>query len=153
MVKEILLDLFYFILLFFLSLVVISLLIKFIMDNNLTMGTIFEADDGTADRESTFAEIVRDTYLLAIGLSSNGEIGYGLVIFMVGSLMFIVVLLNLLIAVVGDTFDKVQENRVPQSYIEQCALMLDVEQLLYMFNKDSGKEKYIHMVQYTQQVE
>ena len=29
--------------------------------------------------------------------------------------------------------------------------MLDVEQLLHMFNKNSGKEKYFHMVQYTQQ--
>ena len=113
MVKEVLWDLKFFILLFFLSLIVISILIKFIMDNNSTMGTIFESDDGTADRESSLSEIIRDTYLMAIGLSSNGEYGYGLVIFLVGSLMFIVVLLNLLIAVVGDTFDKVQENRVP----------------------------------------
>ena len=94
------------------------------------MGTIFESDDGTADREAGFTQIVRDTYLMAIGLEANGEYGYGLSIFIGASMLFIVILLNLLIAVVGDTFDKVQENRKPSSYIEQCALMLDFEQLL-----------------------
>ena len=118
MVKEVFYDMRYFLLLFFLFLTIASILIKFVMDNNATMGTLFEADDGTAGREGQLFHIIRDTYLMSIGLGSNGEYGYGLALFIGSSLLFIVVLLNMLIAVVGDTFDKVQENQKPTRYLE-----------------------------------
>ena len=148
MVKEVFYDMRYFFFLFFLFLTITAIMINYIMNNNGTMGTIFESDDGTADREASFAHIVRDTYLMAIGMESNGEYGYGLTIFIGSSLLFIVVLLNLLIAVVGDTFDKVQENRKPTRYIEQCALMLDFEQLCF-WRRNHGVEMYFHMCQYS----
>ena len=57
------------------------------------------------------------------------------IIFMFACLFQLVVMLNLLIAVISDTFDKVQENKDSSDCIERCQLMLEIEEL-FLLNID-----------------
>ena len=52
---------------------------------------------------------------------------YGFFLYILMCLSFVIVMLNLLIAIVQDSYDKVQDNSIPLKYIERCTLMLDVE--------------------------
>ena len=60
-------------------------------------------------------------------MGSNGETSFGLLMIVLCTILFIIVLLNLLIAVVGDTYEKIQEEQASHIYIEQCSMMLDIE--------------------------
>jgi len=50
------------------------------------------------------------------------------IIFMFACLFQLIVMLNLLIAIISDTFDKVQENKTSSDCKERCALMREVEE-------------------------
>lgn len=54
MVTQVFKDLTFFVGLYILFLVMFSTLTKFVMNHNQTLGFIFEADDGTSDRESEY---------------------------------------------------------------------------------------------------
>ena len=73
--------------------------------------------------------------------------GFDFVVFIVTSLFQNIVMLNLLIAIISDTFDKVQEKQTALDCQERCKLMLDIEVLLY-WNRAKGKRQFIHICQY-----
>ena len=126
MVVEVLKNLFSFIVLFILFLMIFSILTRCVMINE-NLGSLYNEDDGGSSRLTGFLDIFLNTLLLSMGMGINDEIGFGLFLFIVICISFIIVLLNLLIAVVGDTFEKVQEKQVAYQYIEHCSMMLDVE--------------------------
>ncbi len=68
------------------------------------------------------------------------------VIFIIGSLFLVIVLLNLLIAIMGETFGKVSEQRVNLSIMEKVLLVSENE---FLFNrKDKFKDsKYLIIIQ------
>ena len=144
MIKEVFSDLRYFLLVFVLALLIFAVPITFVNAHSETMGSMFNDDGCEAVSDKSFKGILLYTYLLGVGGEFNDEIWYGLFLFILLLFSLIVVMLNLLIAVVGDTFDKVQENKIPSSYIEYCTMMIDVEQLLF-WRRHEGKEMYLHM--------
>ena len=68
-------------------------------------------------------------------------------IMILGLILFNIIFLNLLIAVMGDTFDRVQDNRELFEYRIKCQLMLEVENLL-SWKRNSGHETYLHLCRY-----
>ena len=61
-------------------------------------------------------------------------------------------MLNLLIAVISETYDRVMENLVPFEYQERCNLMAEVEEMMF-WKRESGSCKYIHVALYEQESE
>jgi hypothetical protein len=55
-------------------------------------------------------------------------------IFVLQIITNIVVMLNLLISIIGDSFDQVQENFMATDYQEKCGLILEVEELINLFS-------------------
>ena len=53
-------------------------------------------------------------------------------VFTVISLTGLIVLLNMLIALMGDTFGRVQSNRVIYDYRERLSVNIDLESLMYI---------------------
>ena len=127
MVIKVFVDLKYFVLVFLLTLLIFSIPITFVNNNAETMGSMFNDDGCEAESDKSFGGIYLYTYLMGVGGEFNDENKYGLFFFIVLLFSLIVVMLNLLIAVVGETFSNVQDNKVPSSYIEFCSMMIDVE--------------------------
>ena len=64
-------------------------------------------------------------------------------VYIVSSLTGLIILLNMLIALMGDTFGRVQENRVVYDYRERLSVNIDLESLMYICNKN--KKKLLHI--------
>ena len=111
MVLEVTIKLVDFIVLFVLFLIIFSILTYYVMNND-NLGLIYNADDGTSPYLPEFLDILLNNFLLSIGMGSNDEAGYGLLLFIIICITFIIMLLNLLIAVVGETYEIVQEKQV-----------------------------------------
>ena len=107
MIIEVINDLKYFVLVFLLTLLIFAIPITFVNSNAETMGSMFNDDGCEAESDKSFSGIYLYTYLLGVGGEWNDENKYGLFFFIVLLFSLIVVMLNLLIAVVGDTFGKV----------------------------------------------
>ena len=56
-------------------------------------------------------------------------------------------LLNLLIAIVSDTFDRVYSNRIASDYKELANLILEQEYLMFWNRKKRGLN-YLHVIKY-----
>ena len=130
MIQQVFRDLFSFFIVFILTLTCFAIPITFINNTN-NLGSMFGDGGCSSQTSSEFASILLYTYLLGVTSEENGEEGYGLFFSILLLFTLIVVMLNLLIAVVSETFEKVQENKTPSSYIGFCTLMLDIEQILW----------------------
>ena len=100
MIKEVFNDLKYFILVFFLTTMIFAVPITFVNKNQDTLGSMFNDNECADEFKHDFGEAIMYTYLLAIGMEYNDENMYGLAFFIIACFGFIVVMLNLLIAVV-----------------------------------------------------
>ena len=56
-------------------------------------------------------------------------------------------MLNLLIAIISDTFDRVNEKKVPADCLVRCELILKIERLFF-WNKAEDTRKYLHFCRY-----
>jgi hypothetical protein len=72
------------------------------------------------------------------------------IIFMIACLFQLIIMLNLLIAVISDTFDKVQENKTSSDCKERCALMIEVEEFFLWNRTGKDKKRYVHLCRYQQ---
>ena len=77
MVVEVIINLIYFIILFFLFIIMFSIQTRFVMIND-SLGSIFNEDDGGSARLPGFLHIILNNYLLSMGSGSNDETGNGL---------------------------------------------------------------------------
>ncbi len=71
----------------------------------------------------------------------------GWVLFAVSSGLLPLVMLNLLIAIMSDTYSRVMGDIVPSDYYELNNLILEQE-CFQSCRKNSGSEKYLHFVEY-----
>ena len=71
------------------------------------MGSIFNVEECEEPAKEGIKEIFIHTALLVVGLQTNDEKHYGFFLLCLMCFCLIVVMLNLLIAIVGDTYDKV----------------------------------------------
>ena len=54
-------------------------------------------------------------------------------------------MMNLLIAILSDTYGRVQSTRAGTSYLEKAKLLCEIESML-LWNREKGVRKYLHVV-------
>ena len=64
-------------------------------------------------------------------------------VYIIISLSGLIILLNMLIALMGDTFGRVQENKIVYDYRERLSVNIDLESLMYICNRN--KDKLLHI--------
>ena len=69
------------------------------------------------------------------------------IVFIVATIFLPLMLLNLLIAIISDTFDRVYSNRIASDYKELANLILEQENLMFWNRKERGL-KYLHVIKY-----
>ena len=84
---------------------------------------------------------------MTLGEFDTNHDGLGLVVVVLSMILECIIFLNLLIAVMGDTFDRVQDNYELFEYRILCSLMLEVETLL-SWKRDMGSPLYVHLCRY-----
>lgn len=73
---------------------------------------------------------------------------YGL--FLLGVILVPIVMLNLLVSVIGDTFDNVQQEQYVANYKEMAELCLEVEEMMF-WNRAAFDPKYLYIVRQVQE--
>ena len=106
MVLVVINNLIFFTILFVLFLTIFSIMTYFVM-NNKNLGFIYNADDGGSERLPGLNHIFLNNFLLTLGMGFNDETTFGLFLLIFICYLFIIVLLNILIAVVGYYFEQV----------------------------------------------
>ena len=71
-------------------------------------------------------------------------------VFLLGVILVPIVMLNLLVSVIGDTFDNVQQEQYVANYKELAELCLEVEEMM-IWNRDAYDEKYLYVVRPAQE--
>ena len=78
-----------------------------------------------------FEAEVKAAYLLSYGdWDTEGFNGLQWILFTIFTLMIPLVFLNLLIAIISDTFDRVFTNKTISDYKEKASLILEMEEIL-----------------------
>lgn len=80
---------------------------------------------------------------LLLGAYEDPENGPHYLMFVVLSIVALVVLLNMLIAIMGDTFGRVQSNTIVYDYRERLSVNIDLESLIYVCARK--KKKLFHI--------
>lgn len=80
---------------------------------------------------------------LLLGNYEDPENGPHYLMFAVLSVMTLIVMLNMLIAIMADTFGRVQVNSVVYDYRERLSVNIDLESLIYICAKK--KKKFYHI--------
>lgn len=93
----------------------------------------------------TLPSYVASSYLLNLGeFDTEGLSLTKSIIFFIVSIINPVVMMNLLISVIGDTYDRVQENLEVADYIELAGMILEVETLLFL-KRNTKEENYLQV--------
>ena len=100
MIKEVFYDIIPFSILFMFAITIFTFLILFVKQNEGTMGKIFEADDCDDPEREGINQVMTSTLLLIIGEKYNEENAYGFFLYILMLMAFVIVMLNLLIAIV-----------------------------------------------------
>ena len=82
-------------------------------------------------------------YEILLGAYEDPENGPHYFVLTTMSLATLIVLLNMLIAIMGDTFGRVQSNTVVYDYRERLSVNIDLESLIYICAKK--RRKYYHI--------
>ena len=67
--------------------------------------------------------------------------------FFLSTFLIPLVLMNLLISIMGDTFGRVLEGKVPADYKEKVGLVLEFENLLF-WRRNKVSMNYLHIIRY-----
>ena len=67
--------------------------------------------------------------------------------FFLASMLITIILLNMLIAIMGDTYDKVMAECVSADYKEKAELLLEVEEMI-TWNRKKGEKMFLHVCRY-----
>jgi len=84
---------------------------------------------------------------MTLGEYDLNHSGIGYFCHLMGLIFECIIFLNLLIAVMADTFNTVKSNYDIYEWQLLCALMLEIETLMF-WKRDEGKELYIHLCRY-----
>ncbi len=76
----------------------------------------------------------------------------GWILFVMGSCLMTLVMLNMLIAIMSDTYARVMSEIVPFDYFELNNLILEQEEIL-VWKRNSGTSQYLAFAQYVEKTE
>ena len=74
----------------------------------------------------------------------------GWIIFIIASILMTLIMLNMLIAIMSDTYARVMSEIVPSDYYELNSLILEQEEILF-WKRNSGRAKFLHFAHYMEQ--
>ena len=113
--------------------------------SNLMIGCLYSA---RSTNELTFKSIWYDMFCFNFGYfnadSLTSPIDYGL--FMYASIINIVIMLNLLISILGDTHEEFQLERNDANYIEKIEMCLEVQRLNF-WKRNMSDKKFLQVIQ------
>lgn len=129
---------------------IIQLLVNVIIDMKsfailLTYSTVsFSMILMVQGKDKSFAKHLKDSYMVNLGEFHTDDFdGLSWVIFVLMSILNVIILLNMLILIMGETFSSVRENSEIADYIEIAEMLLEVETILAHENHD--KKKYLQI--------
>jgi WD40 repeat protein len=89
-------------------------------------------------------DTIKLAYELELGDFDSDKYSIGqYIIFIVASILNLIVMLNLLISILGDSYDKVQLTLVESDYSQKLEVILEIEKMLF-FNRNKGTRTYLH---------
>ncbi|OMJ77217.1 hypothetical protein SteCoe_23254 [Stentor coeruleus] len=95
-------------------------------------------------KDRSFTNELKVSFMMNLGeFNTEGFDGLSWVIFMFMSVLNVIVLLNMLIAIMGETFSRVRERSEIADFIEIAKMLLEVETV--MTNTNKGKKKYLQL--------
>ncbi|OMJ93875.1 hypothetical protein SteCoe_3067 [Stentor coeruleus] len=112
--------------------------------SNLMFGALYSVKE--KDR-LTFTSLWLDIYSLNFGLydlDQNGS-SIGIGIFMMATIINVIVMLNLLISILGDSHDQFQIERTIVDYQEKAEMCLEL-QSLFFWSRSKSKTGYLHIM-------
>ena len=121
---------------------------------NLKIESKLNEDTGFFENEASapFLQSFRDIYLLTLGEFDLNDLGTAQwVLFFVATFLLQIMMFNLLIAILSDTFAKVMEEIDESDQIEKNNLIIDADTILFR-NRDNGQGnlQYLYYVEYKQ---
>jgi WD40 repeat protein len=115
-------------------------LIYFIMVNNIK-----KMQDEKDYQPTPFSTFVADAYMLNLGNFSTDNYGaFEWVVFFFASVINPLIMLNLLISIMGDTFGRVQEGQEIADMIELTEMVLEGEYILFC-RRHLGQKSYLQI--------
>lgn len=102
--------------------------------------TISRANDDENEFASTYIDALLYSYEMALGnwdLGSMGEVAlpYAYILFVIATLFNTIIMLNLLIAIISDTYARVQEKRDCAQYQEKARLIFENSLLIPKYRR------------------
>jgi hypothetical protein len=107
-----------------------------------------ESSESSESIELKFPDYIFIAYKLNLGDVNDVYTNkFSYVMFAVVTTMIIInpiIMLNLLISIIGDTFERVQSTRVVADMKELCEMVIEVERLLF-WRRNNDQKHYIHI--------
>jgi hypothetical protein len=101
------------------------------------------------DRNSAFDGVWKKAFELNMGnFENNSEFDFEFIYFMVGSVLNVIIVLNLLISILGDTYDNFQEQSVELGNLEMVEIVLEIETLM-IWKRKRNQKGYLQVCQYS----
>ena len=95
-------------------------------------------------KDLTYSDRLFEGYNILIGnvdFETTNAVTY--LVYVIMTLIPVIVLLNMLIALMGETFGRVQENYVVYDYRERLSVIIDLESVMYICKRN--KKKLLHI--------
>jgi len=73
------------------------------------------------------------------------------VVFILGIFIMNILILNSLIAILGDSYDKVQQDRKLYESERKLPLLIELNAIFSLCRSKSGEKKYLHLFTYTEE--
>jgi hypothetical protein len=105
---------------------------------------VLKSNSGDDDKKQTFIGYLETSYGVNLGEMQNINDVYEFVILTIALIINPIVMLNLLISIIGDTFDRVQSEMVIADMKELCEMVIEIENSLY-WRRNAGSKQYLQL--------
>lgn len=104
---------------------------------------LYKGDDNALSNFDTLGDSLLTVFVMALGsievdtFTSGPDAGFGIVLLVSFLLLLPIVLLNALIALMGNTFSKVHANKITANLLERSMIILEMEESMRFDDKPS----------------
>lgn len=113
--------------------------------STVAFGLIFRAFD--KDVNSDFFPFLTESYYILIGNWDNpSDPGFFSLILLLATMLNPIVSLNLLIAILSDTFETVKKDEIVADSQELAGMIVEIETLIFC-NREKNLKKFIHLIE------
>jgi WD40 repeat protein len=109
----------------------------------LAYGTLFVASSNSKNHD--LIEVLKKAYLFDLSNFETDDITASQwVVFFIASIMNCIIMLNLLISILGDSYGKIQETMIESDYSQMLDVILELEKLM-IWNRQKGAHIYLQV--------